>query len=239
MSTSEKKNVNQFNQDVLANEGYLYTTNAKFSSMVANLRLTEATLDKLHSGIKMVIDVGAGDGTYTAEIKKAKPEISFWGLDPAAGAIETAQRKYPDIKFVVGNILEKETLPQQKFDLAVVRGVLHHLSNPKLALANVARLADHAIIIEPNGWNPVLKLIERLSTYHREHEEQSFSLSKLKTWCQEAGYRVTSVDYVGFVPFFFPTLLAKTIYAIQPLLEKIPVIKHLFTACYVIRCEKK
>ncbi|MEZ4901482.1 MAG: hypothetical protein R2822_06830 [Spirosomataceae bacterium] len=58
--------------------------------------------------------------------------------------------------------------------------------------------------MEPNGNNPILKLIEKTSKYHIEHEEQSFIEFSLKKWIKNAGGKVTNWSYVGYVPFFFP-----------------------------------
>jgi hypothetical protein len=94
-------------------------------------------------------------------------------------------------------------------------------------------------IYNPNGNNPILKLIEKLSPYHRRHEERSFSSRTLKKWCKEAGYEVERLNYVGFVPFFFPALPAKIIYFFQPFMEKIYPLKKYFGAQIIILCRKK
>jgi len=241
----EKKNVKEFNQDVVKYGGYQYTTNGRFSSYIANLRLTDATsygiskFTQNMSGAK-VLDIGCGDGSYTKELSNRFENLEFSGFDPAKEAIDSASLKFPNIKFFVGNILEsKSTKNIPTFDVGVVRGVLHHLSEPRLAIQNSAGMCKKVIIIEPNGYNPILKLIEKLSTYHRMHEEKSYFPFKLKQWIEEAGLRVVEQSYVGYVPFFFPTPLAKLIYAFQPALEKVPVVRHLFTACVVFYCESQ
>ena len=37
-------------------------------------------------------------------------------------------------------------------------------------------------VIEPNGYNPVLKVLEKVSRYHIEHEERSFFPATLHAW---------------------------------------------------------
>jgi hypothetical protein len=95
------------------------------------------------------------------------------------------------------------------------------------------------LIIEPNGNNPILKLIEKMSPYHREHEERSFSSRTLARWCREAGCPATSISFIGFVPFFFPTLPAKIIHFFQPFLERVPLLCRFFGAQVVITAESK
>jgi len=126
----------------------------------------------------------------------------------------------------------------KRFEVGVIRGVLHHVSDPRLALVNSAKIADCIIIMEPNGNNPILKLIEKISPYHRKHEERSFSAKLLARWCRVAGFKIDYLNYIGFVPFFFPTFLTKVIYFFQPFLEKIYLLKKYFGAQIIIRCIK-
>jgi hypothetical protein len=88
--------------------------------------------------------------------------------------------------------------------------------------------------IEPNGNNPILKLIEKLSPYHREHEEQSFSARALRRWSKDAGGEILSLEYVGFIPFFFPTLPAKVIHRVQPGLEQVPLLRDVVSGQIVL-----
>jgi 2-polyprenyl-3-methyl-5-hydroxy-6-metoxy-1,4-benzoquinol methylase len=237
--SSVKENVNVFNSDIESNQGYKYTTNARFSSIVANKRLTEVTLANIPAGVKTVIDIGCGDGTYTNELFQARKDLVFEGTDPAAKAVAHANRQYQGIQFFTSNILEQESFSGKHYDIAVIRGVLHHLSDQQKAIQNTASLADNMLIIEPNGNNPVLKYIEKHSAYHIEHEEQSFTTRQLRHWCEASGWKVIKVQHVGFVPYFFSTPLSKIIYFFQPLLEKIPVLRYYLGAQIVILCSKK
>jgi SAM-dependent methyltransferase len=234
-----KKNVDVFNDDVASNQGYKYTTEAPLSSVLANKRMTDATLELIDKNAVTIIDIGAGDGTYSNDIYNGRPGVKITGFDPAANAIKNAGVKYPHIQFSVGNILEPATFPDKKFDVGVIRGVLHHLTDPESAIRNAGLLSDNIIIIEPNGNNPILKLIEKVSPYHRQHEERSFSSSLLKKWCEQSGYTVEHLGFIGFVPFFFPTFLTRIIFFFQPMLEKIYPLKKYFGAQIVILCRKK
>jgi hypothetical protein len=235
-----KKNVGVFNSNVVDNGGYLYTTNAPLSSILANKRINDATLSMIDDTVQTVVDIGTGDGTYANDILQQKPHLKITGFDPATEAIKSAAKKYPRIAFFVGDILNISTVPiPQKFDIGIIRGVLHHLSNPQLAITNTMMLSDRLLIIEPNGNNPILKMIEKFSPYHRQHEERSFSSRTLKKWCEEAGYDIEQLNFAGFVPFFFPTFLTKIIYFFQPFMEKIFPLKKYFGAQIILLCRKK
>ncbi|MBP6754848.1 MAG: class I SAM-dependent methyltransferase [Bacteroidia bacterium] len=235
----ESNNINEFNSDVNKNDGYLYTTNAKFSSIISNRRITKEISNNIKQESKKIIDIGCGDGTYTKELKLSHTEKTFFGFDPATDAINVAKNKYKDINFYSGNILDKKTFPDEVFDLGILRGVIHHISNPSQGIENSTYLANRIILVEPNGNNPILKLIEKKSKYHILHEEQSFTSKQLKKWISESGCKIVKLDYIGFVPFFFPTFLSKIIYFFQPLLERIYPLKKYFGAQIVIVFEKE
>ena len=240
MDTSLKQNVDAFNANVKENSGYLYTTNAKFSSHVANKRIQDEIFKFIKPSYKTLVDIGCGDGMYTNNYKQNFPHLDVFGFDPASAAIEAAKIKYPSVRFETINLLDENLpVPETKYDVAVIRGVLHHVANQELAIENAFKLADNLIIMEPNGNNPLLKLIEKTSQYHIEHEEQSFFEWQLKSWIKKAGGKIDSWSYVGYVPFFFPTTPAKIIYAVQPFLEKVPVVKHIFSAQFIAACSRR
>lgn len=236
-----KKNVAAFNEDVSSNHGYQYTTNTSYSAVIANKHLTDLSvemLSELGNGAT-VVDIGCGDGVYTNEIKKKLPVLELSAFDPAEKAIELAKSAYSQIDFFTANLLDENSLPEKKYELAIIRGVLHHLDYPALAIRNAAKIAKQIIIIDPNGNNPILKLIEKKSTYHIKHEEKSYSEKEFIKFCKEAECEIASISYVGFVPFFFPTVPAKIIYFFQPFLEKIPVLNYFFSAQIVIKINNK
>ncbi len=240
MMTPTKNNVEEFNGDVKANGGYLYTTNPTLSSTYANKRITEALAAYIPKDCKTLVDIGCGDGVYTAEIKQMYPDIEIEGFDPAVEAIYTAQKKYTNIKFSVMNILsehlDKET---HQFDVGVIRGVLHHLPDQEFALKNAFKICETVIIMEPNGNNPILKVIEKVSPYHRTHEEQSFMFRTLKKWTEQAGGEVIANDYVGFIPFFFPDFPTKIIFFFQPFLEKFPLVREILSGQIIMLCKRR
>jgi SAM-dependent methyltransferase len=231
--------VNEFNIDVKKNNGYRYTTNAKYSSVVSNNRITKATENLIPINTATIIDIGCGDGAYTIILKEKFKNIKFTGIDPAFEAIELAKKKDLEINFLIGDLLDESTLPKEKYELGIIRGVLHHLPNAYKGLENSKKLSNRLIIIEPNGNNPILKWIEKNSKYHIEHEEQSFTSKQLSRWIEMMDYKIVKIDYIGFIPFFFPTVLSKIINFFQPFLELIYPLKKYFGAQIIILCENK
>jgi SAM-dependent methyltransferase len=235
-----KKNVEEFNKDVLENQGFIYTTNLKFSSIVSNKRISDEVKLKIAPGTKTIFDAGCGDGTYTQEIKNNFPDAHVLAADPSNEGIRIAQGKYQGIDFFILDLENNKAFDrfQNIIDVTVIRGVLHHMNNPVNGIQNISRITKKIIIVEPNGNNPILKVIEKTSKYHIEHEEQSFSTKTLKKWCLDNGFENIKVTYIGLVPFFFPTLFAKIIYFFQPLVEKLPIINKYFCAQIVLTANK-
>ena len=94
MSDDRNPNIVSFNRDIEANAGYLYTTNARLSSRLANRRLTDAALAIINMSGKRVIDVGCGDGTYTMELFDLGHPKIMYGVDPASEAIKVAKERF-------------------------------------------------------------------------------------------------------------------------------------------------
>ena len=209
---SIKDNVHRFNDDITTTGSYKYTAN-KLSSQIASSRISECIAACYDFSGKTILDIGCGDGAYTLEFP-ALGASAVLGVDPAEVAIQTATNNAKKngldkiVCFEVGNIFDFKTQnPSRHFDCVVIRGVLHHLSDPQKAIESISTVADTIIILEPNGLNPVLKLIERLSSYHRLHEERSFFPSTIKRWCTSAGLNVTTSQQLNLVPFFCPDWL--------------------------------
>jgi len=231
-----EKNVSKFDQDVLRNQGYLYTTNEKLSSRMANLRLTESVLELCDLRGKRVIDLGCGDGTYTLEWAKRKPSYLL-GVDAAKLAVQSAKKKARGLKFVEFRVMDiyKVHSLKGKFDIAIVRGLLHHLADPQKAIAAISKIAKEVIVVEPNGYNPVLKVIEKVSPYHVTHEEKSYSASLLGEWFEGNGMKIREGHFRGLVPMFCPDWIAKTCKAFEPIVERVPLLRHLACAVYVFK----
>ena len=159
------------------------------------------------------------------------------GVDAAASAIESAKRRAAGHDSVDFEVVDIYSLPEpdELFDVAVVRGMLHHLYDAPAAIERISRVAREVVVVEPNGYNPILKIIEKVSPYHVEHEEKSYAPARLDSWFQRCGGEVVGREYIGLVPIFSPDWLATVCKALEPLVERIPLLKHLGCAQYVQR----
>jgi ubiquinone/menaquinone biosynthesis C-methylase UbiE len=211
-----------FDSDIETYGRYQYTGGDRFSSRRANRRFSDMILAAADFRGRRVVDVGCGDGTYTLLLAGESGAASVLGVDPSQPAIAAAQARHADerIRFRCGTaatLVDEGAL----FDVAVYRGVIHHVTEPQLEIASALRLARQVVFLEPNGLNPVLKVLERVSAYHREHDERSYAASTLRGWIVRGGGRVRSLSYFGLVPHFSPEWLARTGAAMEPLVERI------------------
>lgn len=238
-----KRNVSQFNEDVLKTGSYEYTTE-RLSAQLANARISTVIANSFDFSDKTILDLGCGDGTYTLEFPSLGIK-KIIGLDPAEVAIEAATARVQKlgisekVQFKVGNIYSlKHFLDNSPIDCIIIRGVLHHLPDPAKAIAELSSFNGTIIVLEPNGLNPVLKLLEKFSHYHIEHEERSFRPNLICSWLTSAGFNISSQQVINLVPFFCPDWMAKTLKTIEPLFENIPVIRNFVCGQSIIVAQK-
>ncbi|MCL1825330.1 MAG: class I SAM-dependent methyltransferase [Betaproteobacteria bacterium] len=237
----QKHNVDVFSQDVTDGGSYAYTRD-RLSSVLANRRITDAFAEIYPLSGKRLLDLGCGDGTYSLELVSLGADFVL-GIDPSEAAVTAATGKATQtrlldkIRFQTGNIYNLSL--DERFDCIVLRGVLHHLPDAGVALRAVAPLADNILLMEPNGTNPVVKIIEKTSQYHIEHEEQSFLHSTVRRWLHEAGFNYLSIKFVNFVPFFCPDWMARLLKFVEPVVESLPFIRNICCGQYIIFSSKR
>ncbi len=236
----EKSNIEVFNRDASARGGYVYTATTRLSCRLATDRSLEAILETGVLGGRSIIDMGCGDGYYTLRIwDKAKPR-QLTGVDAAEAAIQIArqQKEERPIGFEVGDA-HKIPFPDNSFDVALVQSILHHDDNPADIIREAFRLAPTILLHEPNGNNFGLKIIEKVSRYHREHGEKSYSSRKIARWIRQSGGQIRWRRFAGFVPMFSPDWLARSMKAVEPLLESTPGLRALGCAVFVVVAVRK
>lgn len=228
-----ERNVARFERDVESHAGYLYTGD-KLSCRLSNRRMTEAILALARPAGRRVLDVGCGDGTYTLELALAGAR-EVVGIDAAEAAVARARERaqdLPNVRFEVADVTVFEPR-EPRFDVAVVRGILHHLYDAEAAIDRICRSARRVVVVEPNGYNPVLKVLERVSPYHREHEEKSYAPRRLDRWFEARGGRVERSLYVGLVPMFCPDWMARGCKRLEPWVERTPGLRALCCGQYI------
>jgi ubiquinone/menaquinone biosynthesis C-methylase UbiE len=234
------RNIDVFDEDVLKFGGYVYTTNMHLSSRMATQRTVDIILETGYFANHSVLDMGCGDGYYTTRFWDIGKPRSLTGVDAATYAIKAANANKANrpIKFMVGNA---HNLPwaDYSFDVVMIQSILHHDDDPEDMIREAFRLAPVILIHEPNGNNPGLKVIEKLSHYHRAHGEKSYTSLQFNRWIKEKGGETVYRKFAGFVPMFCPDWIALLTKQIEPIIEKTPLICELACSVVVLVAKKK
>lgn len=226
-----------FTKDVDKFGGYAYSTQA-LSGRTSNARISKSILAMDSFAGKKVLDIGCGDGTYSYELAQSGAALVV-AIDPVENAIEHAAKKYHDVanlRFECVDLYKME-IPQQSYDIAVLRGVLHHLPDLEKGIEIACKLAKKILIMEPNGYNPVLKIIEKTSRYHIEHQEQSFTPAKLRSLFEKNGGKIVFDEFVGLVPFFCPDFSVKILKFFEKYVEAMPLVREISCGQYMFAVE--
>jgi ubiquinone/menaquinone biosynthesis C-methylase UbiE len=93
---------------------------------------------------KKILDIGSNGGTLTAKIAKIFPRAKTIGLDIYQASVKHAQKKYPRLKFVIGDA-QKLPFKKRSFDLIFCLETIEHLVSPRKALREIKRC------LKPNG----------------------------------------------------------------------------------------
>ena len=227
-----ERSIEAFNADTAAHGGYVYTAIDRWSSRYATGRQTEKLIQMLAENFPrsvQVVDIGCGDGAFTMEIAERFGPSTIRGIDPAANAVNAARARIPSrlsssVSFEVGSIYDIENKGET---VAVARGVLHHLDRPQAAIAQLAKQFTSVIALEPNGYNPVMKIIENTSQYHRRHDEKSYWPPTLNRWFTQEGFSVVAQRFFCLVPYFCPTPAARILSRVESAIESLPVVRQI------------
>lgn len=234
-----RENVEVFNRDAAANAGYGYTTGERLSSRMATQRSMDAVTGTAEFAGHLVLDLGCGDGFYTARIWDIGRPRGMVALDAAEAAVRVAARnlgKRP-VRFLAA---DGHRLPfrDDTFDVVLLQSILHHDDTPEDMVKEALRVAPRMVVHEPNGNNLGLKVIERVSKYHIEHGEKSYTPRRVGKWVSAAGGAVVSCRFAGFVPMFCPDVVARLTKFLEPLVEHLPLVNALGCAVYVMVVER-
>ncbi len=236
MASLDNDTIRAFDSDVDAHDGYVYTTMDRLSSRLACERFVRTVVSLTDMRGRTLLDVGCGDGYFTRLYYDAQHPASVVAIDPAERAISAAaaKRGSREIDFRVGN---GHSIPfdDKSFDIVLVQAVIHHDDDPADLVREACRLGREVVILEPNGYNVVLKIIEKVSPYHRRHKEKSYAPRSIDRWIARAGGRVVARKYSGLVPMFAPDFLARACKALEPAVEATPILNRVSCGQYTVK----
>lgn len=95
-----------------------------------------------------VLDVGAGSGRALHVMRQRFPDLKICGIEPSADFRALGRR---DLKLTEDELRDGDAtqlpFPDKSFDLVTEFGALHHMRYPAKAVAEMVRVARHAVYI--------------------------------------------------------------------------------------------
>ena len=166
--------------------------------------------------IRSIVDVGSGEVSRLAQFKDAfggGVEAIAFDLQFNDSIVEDARKA--DIRLITGNVeTDVSRLEDNGHDLIVMRQLVEHLRDPKLAIANLARkLAPGGLMIidTPNrgGLDYELFKKQHWGGYHIPRHFHLFTQPKLVKIIEDAGLKIHSKGYIPSMGFWIISLRNK------------------------------
>lgn len=92
------------------------------------------------------MDAGCGVGFFAETL--AQCGLSVRGFDARNENVAEARKRYPNIRFDVGDAEDREIRRLGKFDLTLCCGLLYHLENPLMAIRNLRAITGKCLLLE-------------------------------------------------------------------------------------------
>jgi SAM-dependent methyltransferase len=113
------------------------------------LLLLVATID--YFGIESILDVGSGTGRAVSYVKKKCPGIKIVGIEPVKELREVGYQNGLSREDLVEGDALKLAFRNGEFDMVCEFGMLHHVRNPEIVVAEMLRVAKKAIFISDSN----------------------------------------------------------------------------------------
>ena len=91
-----------------------------------------------------IVDIGCATGDFLYYLKSLYPESILTGIDILPELLERAAAEVPGAEFHQGDVLQRETLPEGRFDAVFMSGVSAIFDDFRPCLENAIKLADRA-----------------------------------------------------------------------------------------------
>lgn len=140
---------------------------------------------------KKVLDLGCGEGVYSAWIADNGGAESVLGLDLTDHRIRwDYEKNLPNLRFVPGDIFNPN-LDGRKFDIVFMNLVLHHLrfnlEGAAKSIASCLKQNGTFLAFEPNVYSPLAILAH---IYHHKSENEGFvSPLRIRGVFQKTGFK--------------------------------------------------
>ena len=131
---------------------YYAQTAAKYDQMHLSEPEHEIALAQLsgylnHYQFDSLLDVGAGTGRVLRHLGSHNPKLKVCGVEPVAELREIAYHNGVAKEEMIDGDATRLDLADNSWDVVCAFGILHHIENPELAVAELCRVARKAVFI--------------------------------------------------------------------------------------------
>jgi len=160
-----------------------------------------------------VLDVGFGDGTFTAELARVGARVV--GVEVAEAALKRAHAAHPELDFRLGPVGGPLPLGDGAFDVVWASEVIEHVADTARWLSEVRRVTSpggRLLLTTPNHPRSLLLLrgLERYSNPLSDHLHL-YTRRSLRGLLGEFGFEAVTVRTAGGPPLFRRLLLARAV----------------------------
>jgi ubiquinone/menaquinone biosynthesis C-methylase UbiE len=144
-------------KEIQLQRNYYKKTAAKYNEMHVSSNdghdLSCALIHALsvHYGFGSILDVGSGTGRALLQLEQKLPECHIVGIEPVAALRQIGHDNGIPIKQLIEGDATNIHYPDNSFDLVCELGVLHHIPEPRLAVAEMLRVARKAVFISDSN----------------------------------------------------------------------------------------
>lgn len=153
---------------------------------------------------KKVLDLGSASGYMTNEISRVLPTAKIWGVDAYKEAIAFGRKKYPHIKFKIGDA-HKLPFSAGSFDLVVCYETIEHVVSPPKMLKEIQRVLakNGKAIVAMDSGSPLFRVIwfvwekTKGRVWQRAHLHP-FKHKELEELIKESGFKIVKKKFSHF-----------------------------------------
>ena len=170
------------------------------------------------------LDIGCATGHFTSRI--TSKNLKMIGVDMSEGMIEHAQKKYPNLNFVVCKMQELSS-KFKDIDCIFMMGVLSN-KNSRIILREcnkVLKRNGKLVIVVGNGDNFYLNFIHDL--FHKTNPARLITLNQLEIQLKEYNFMLIKRKIFHLIPYYIPDFLFPFIKILESRIEKTFLIRSL------------
>ena len=201
------------------------------SPTIKRLKRDEEKIYYQSKGLK-VLDIGCGFGERSIEVAKFGGEVV--GIDISKKNINFSEKLASEknlskkCDFLQMDVHEM-SFENNKFDLVIGRGIIHHL-DMKVSLLEIKRVLKNggtALFVEPLDSNPLLKLFRFLTPFARTADEKPLTKKDLK-WISKEFYVENSYYGIFSTPLALITSIILRPYPCNIILKISDIVEQYF-----------